>query len=82
MQKSKQYIAPGEAGEINGVKVLAVNIPIKFNELTCPCLGCIISQEKICFSRKDKKSLDTRPACFGNDKDNKSRKPLYYVKST
>lgn len=76
----KQYIAPGEIGRINGVTVLAKEVLSEMNEKICSCVNCAILNQQICFSKATKKLLPTRPACFGNDKENLSNKPLYYVK--
>ena len=78
--QKKQYVAPGEVRKINGVEVLATEVFSEMNEKRCPCANCAILDQKICFSQVDKKSLPTRPACFGNDTENLSNKPLYYTK--
>ena len=76
----KQYVAPGEIRKINGVEVTAKEISVGIDEKTCPCINCIMLRSNICFSKTTKKSLPTRPACFGNDPENLSNKSLYYVK--
>lgn len=55
------------------------------------CGNCALEKYKICFEYKAMPKtktqasfvkiihLDTRPACFGNDPDNLSKKPMYYV---
>lgn len=76
----KQYIAPCEIGRINGVTVLAKEVFPEVDEKNCPCVNCIMLRSNICFSKSTKKSLPTRPACFGNDPENLSNKSLYYIK--
>lgn len=76
----KQYISPGEIRKINGVEVIAKEVFSEMDEKICPCVNCVILDQRICFSRVDKKSLPTRPACFGNDTENLSNKSLYYTK--
>jgi len=76
----KQYIAPGEIRKINGIEVTAKEVFSKMNLKICPCVNCAIVDHNICFDKMTKKSLPTRPACFGNDTENLSNKSLYYVK--
>lgn len=76
----KQYIAPGEVRKINGVEVKAKEVFFEMDLRICPCTNCAILKQQICFSRANKKSLPTRPACLGNDPENLSRKSLYYTK--
>ena len=76
----KQYIAPGEIRKINGVEVLAKEVSTEMDLRMCPCSNCITADQNICFDKKTKKSLPTRPACFGNDPENLSNKSLYYTK--
>jgi len=78
--QKKQYIAPGEIRKINGVEVTAKEVFSEMDLKICPCVNCVILDQQICFSRIDKHSLPTRPACFGNDTENLSNKPLYYTK--
>ena len=77
--QKKQYIAPGEIRKINGVEVRSKKVFIEMDEARCPCALCIIEKQGICFDPKTKHSLPTRPACFGNDTENLSNKPLYYT---
>ena len=76
----KQYIAPGEVRKINGVKARAKKVFIGMDDVRRPCTLCIIEKQSICFDPETKHSLPTRPACFGNDPENLSNKPLYYTK--
>ena len=76
----KQYIAPGEIRKINGVEVLAKEVSTKMDEKICPCVNCVILNQNICFDNVTRRSLPTRPACFGNDPENLSNKSLYYTK--
>ena len=54
-----------------------------------PCLKCTFENSGLCFeSYRDNKlkltitkQLSTRPCCFANDKENLSKKPLYFVKA-
>lgn len=78
--QKKQYVAPGEIGRINVVTVLAKKVFTEMDEKIRPCVNCIILDQQICFSKATKKSLPTRPACFGNDPENLSNKSLYYTK--
>ena len=76
----KQYIAPGEVRKINGVEARAKKVFIGMDDVRRPCTLCIIEKQGICFNPETKNSLPTRPACFGNDPENLSNKPLYYTK--
>ena len=78
--QKKQYIAPGEVRKINGVEARAKKVFIGMDEVRRPCTLCIIEKQGICFDSETKKSLLTRPACFGNDVENLSNKSLYYTK--
>lgn len=78
--QKKQYIAPGEIRKIDGVEVIAKEVFAEKGEKICPCVNCIMLRSNICFSKATKKSLPTRPACFGNDPENLSNKSLYYIK--
>ena len=78
--QKKQYIAPGEVRKINGVEVMAMKVSDSIDEKKCPCLKCTMLRSNICFSKATKKSLPTRPVCFGNDPENLSNKSLYYTK--
>ena len=78
--KAKQYIAPGEIRKINGVEVIAKEFGLYTNWLERSCSNCEIKKQNICFDPKTKKSLPSRPACFGNDPENTSNKPIYYSK--
>ena len=76
----KQYIAPGEVRKINGVEARAKKVFSGMDEVRCPCTLCIVEKQGICFDPETKNSLPTRPACFGNDPENLSKKSLYYVR--
>ena len=78
--RKKIYIAPGEIRKINGLEVLSKLVHDGFDYKTYPCSNCAIANQNICFDSKTKKQLHTRPACFGNDKENLSKKSLYYSK--
>lgn len=78
--RRKQYIAPGEVRKINGVEARAKEVSTEMDLRMCPCSNCITADQNICFDKKTKKSLPTRPACFGNDPENLSNKSLYYTK--
>lgn len=78
--QKKQYIAPREIRKINGVEVMAKEVSTEMDLRIRPCSKCIIADQNICFDNVNKKSLPTRPACFGNDPENLSNKSLYYTK--
>lgn len=78
--QKKQYIAPGEIRKINGVEVMAKEVSTEMDLRMCPCSNCITADQNICFDNVTRKSLQTRPACFGNDPENLSNKSLYYTK--
>ena len=78
--QKRQYIAPGEVRKINGVEVTAKEVFSEMDLKICPCVNCAILDQRICFCEWTKKSLPTRPACFGNDLENLSNKSLYYTK--
>ena len=86
---SKNFIAPDCVGVIWGVKVVArIVSETKANDKR-PCLKCEFENKGICFEyyRDNElklgisKQLPTRPCCFANDKENLSKKPLYFVKA-
>ena len=75
-----KYTEPAMPRKINGVEVIAKEFGDKLNFQNTSCTNCEISKQNICFDKATKKSLPTRPACFGNDPENLSNKPLYYTK--
>ena len=90
----RTYIAPDKKGEIAGIKVKALSLlthNIELESVQPSCTGCVLKCLNICFKdaftmSKDREEdsnphLDTRPACFGNDPENKSNIPLFYVKA-
>ena len=86
---AKKFIAPGCVGVIWGNKVTARIVSESDESYKRPCLKCVFENVGLCFEshRDDKlrltiqKQLPTRPCCFANDKDNLSKKPLYFVKA-
>ena len=80
MKESKTYIHPFTTGRIQGIKVLSVQIDVTKNIDINPCLKCVIEPMQICFCKDGKKRLETCPACFSNDPENKSKKPIYFSK--
>lgn len=81
MEQKKQYIAPNELGRIDGIAVVANLFTKSVEDLQSGCEDCVIQTSHICFSRIDRKSIETRPACFGNDKENLSKQPIFYRKA-
>ena len=90
----RTYIAPNKKGEIAGIKVKALSLlthNLELESVQPTCTGCIVKRLNICFKDelvevgKEKeihhRHLDTRPACFGNDPENKSKTPIFYVKA-
>ena len=86
---AKKFIAPGCVGVIWGNKVTARIVSESDESYKRPCLKCVFENAGLCFEshRDDKlrltiqKQLPTRPCCFANDKENLSKKPLYFVKA-
>ena len=76
MNKTKKriYIAPGTTSRIFGGVIIAKEIILKNDTLLNPCYFCYLERLKIC----ENKFSETRPACFGNDPENLSKKPLFY----
>jgi len=88
MKDKRIFIAPGCTGRIEGVKVLAKEVGVNNPNDIRPCVRCLFECTGLCFAthRDNKlkltitKQLPTRPCCFGNDPENLSNKPLYFVK--
>ena len=74
----RTYIKPLYKGVIFGIAVRCVEVEIKNKGCINPCLKCVAEGLKMCI---EDKSLDTRPACFSNDPENLSKKPLYYIEA-
>lgn len=74
----REYLAPGSTGMISGE--LVVSKAFKNDADTCQytCAKCAILKLGICFDKATKKRKKTCPACFGNDVENLSRKPLFF----
>ena len=80
----RPYIAPGEVGRINGFQLRAeslLEINLGVLNPVPSCNYCAFKNDVICFDKERPfKSLSTRPACMGNDKENIDNIPVYYVK--
>jgi len=74
MKQKRTYLPPNECTRIFGVYVICKEIKLKNDTLPNPCYFCCLERLKIC----ENKFSDTRPACFGNDPENLSKKPLFY----
>ena len=75
-----ETIEPAMSRKINGVEVIAKEFGDKLNFQNTSWTNWEISKQNICFDKSTKKRLSTCPACFGNDPENLSNKPLYYIK--
>lgn len=83
----RTYIAPDKKGIIAGIKVKALSLQNRnVDNYDNVCASCVIKPLKMCFqyraigSHISQKSLDTRPACFGNDPENIAKISVYYTK--
>ena len=75
--KKRIYIAPDRLGVVNGVEVESKVLTSMPTGSTSSCKYCAVRDLKMCFDKFGKQK-DSRPACFGNDPENLSKKPLFY----
>ena len=75
--KKRIYIAPGSLGVIDGIEVESRVLTILPTGSTSSCKYCAVRDLGICFNNEDKRE-SSAPACFGNDPENLSKKPLFY----
>lgn len=79
-QKStREYLKLESTGIIAGELVFAKTFNGDAKSCQLSCKQCVFYAKNVCFDKRTKKRLNTAPACFGNDPENKSKKPLYYV---